>query len=169
MSQSELGPALGWSHRTAVRWESGRSSPTPGALVKLASLVLQKDVELAAEVAAAAGQTLESLGLVAAPAPQPAPAPRVSVDVLADAVVCAAADVTDLSSRTLRPILHAAVARARALDLTLDELEESLRVRIGAKPSARKTSEQARVRVAKVDATDEAPVPPRSTRSAARG
>jgi transcriptional regulator with XRE-family HTH domain len=184
MSQAELGPALGWSHRTAVRWEQGGALPTGTALAKLAALLAPVDLDLASDVAAQAGETLESLGLVARPAPEPvaaapespvpaphvAVAPRLPVDVLADAVVCAAADVTDLLPRALRPILHAALARSRALGLTLEELEEALRVRVEAKPVAGKAAERPRVRVESVEASDDAPgaSQPRGRRSRAR-
>jgi hypothetical protein len=63
MSQAEFGPALGWSHRSAVRWDSGRSTPTEQSLVTLAKLLAPVDFDLAAEAATFAGETLESLGL----------------------------------------------------------------------------------------------------------
>ncbi len=145
MSQAEFGPALGWSQRTAVRWERGRSTPPETSLVKLASLLVPIDLDLAAEAAVAAGETLESLGL-AAPKPAAEPPTRYSTADLADAVVCAVADATDLLPRALRPVLHAAFARARALGLTVEQLEESLRPRVDA-TKAEKGKERVRLRV----------------------
>jgi transcriptional regulator with XRE-family HTH domain len=147
MTQAEFGPALGWSHRSAVRWERGRSVPLDDSLVKLASLLVPVDADLAAEVATAVGATLESLGLAQPQVPEK-PGTRCKPDDLADAVVCAVADATDLLPRALRPLLHAAFARARALGLTVEQLEESLRPRVeAAKNGERKERVRLRVRV----------------------
>ena len=87
MTQAEFGPALGWSHRSAVRWERGHAHPTEESLATLASLLMPVDPELAAEAALAAGESLESLGLAtpkAAP-PQEKPVRRTTPGDLADA------------------------------------------------------------------------------------
>jgi transcriptional regulator with XRE-family HTH domain len=148
MSQHQFGPALGWSHRTAVRWERGLSTPTDTSLVKLAGLLVPLDVDLAAEVAKAAGETLESLGLVSKPVADK-PGLRATPDDLADTVLCAVAEAADLPPRVLRPILHAAFVRARAIGLTVEQLEESMRARIGAKKDADKAGPRMRLRVAR--------------------
>jgi ribosome-binding protein aMBF1 (putative translation factor) len=158
MSQAQLGPALGWSHRSAVRWESGKAVPSEDALRKLASLLAPIDADLAAEAAAAVGETLESLGLLPMPVVEKA-APRVTDGDLADAVVCAVGDVTDLPPRALRPLLHAAFARARALGLTVEQLEEALRVRVEAKTQTGKAPMRLRVRVAHGEADEREPEP----------
>ena len=130
MSQREFGPALFLSHRTASRWDTGRSVPVASTLRHLAALLVPVDLALAQEVAAHANETLEELGLVApAPppeAPRPPPRPPVTADDLVDAVLCAVAEASDVSPRALRPVLHAAFKRARELGLTVDEVEAAL-------------------------------------------
>jgi DNA-binding transcriptional regulator YiaG len=117
MSQREFGPALGASHRTASRWDTGASTPLSGELARLAAVLVPVDRDLAEEAAAHAGDTLEGLGLVP---------PRVTTPDLVDAVVCAGADVGDVSPRALRPVLHAAFKRARALGLSFEDVETAL-------------------------------------------
>jgi DNA-binding XRE family transcriptional regulator len=143
MSQAEFGPALGVSHRTAVRWEAGSSTPPNVSLAKLAGLLAPMDIELAAEVAEFAEETLESLEIVVpaesvAPAALPsAPAmPEVSLDDRVALVVLAAAEATDATPNAVRALLRAALARAVTLGLSVEQLEASLRVRVA--PPARK-------------------------------
>jgi DNA-binding XRE family transcriptional regulator len=159
MTQAELGPALGWSHKTALRWEWGRSSPDGPAMEKLLSLIAPVDVELAAELAAAAGMALPA---PAPPTPVPAelpakPAlPEVTLDDRAELVVHAAAEATELPPAAVRPLLFAAVARAVALGLTTEQLAASLRLRV-AMPDSARGARVAGVRVAtKPVTTDEA-------------
>jgi hypothetical protein len=159
MTQAEFGPALGWSHRSAVRWERGRSFPTENSLVKLAALLAPLDRDLAAEVAVAAGASLESLGLAPPPVAADKAGVRCTPSDLADAVVCAVADATDLLPRTLRPLLHSAFARARALGLTVEQLEESLRPGVVAKGDGEKQRTRLRVRVRDEEAEGRSPEP----------
>ncbi len=127
MTQKEFGQALGASHRTASRWEGGRSYPYGTELIKLAAMVYPKDARLAAELAAAKGQTLEGLGIVAPPAPAPPPPlPPLPVRLLVDSVVCAAADALETAPVTLRVALLAAFRRARELRLSIDDVESAL-------------------------------------------
>jgi transcriptional regulator with XRE-family HTH domain len=171
MSQAEFGPALGWSHRTAVRWERGRAVPLDTSLHRLASLLLPIDRDLAEEVAVAASETLESLGLVPAPVVEPAPdakkaaLPRVTNGDLADVVVCAVADASDLPPRALRPLLHAALVRARALGLTIEQLEEALRVRVEAKTDRAPARLRVRVAHGEDEERELEPAPERGRRS----
>ena len=130
MSQRQFGPALGVSHRTASRWDTGRSSPFEPHLRALAALLVPVDRELAEEAAAHAHETLEELGLVAPP-PPPGPAPPppkspVTANDLVDAVVCAGAEASDASPRALRPVLYVAFKRARELGLSVDDVEKVL-------------------------------------------
>lgn len=119
-----VGRAPGWSKRTLQRWQAAEQRPSDNQLAELARLVHPHDAELAAEVAAAAGTTLVSLGLEAAQAPPaPAPPPR---DLVVDAVVCAAADSTNVPPSAVRGLLLAAFRRARELGLTVDEVERAL-------------------------------------------
>jgi transcriptional regulator with XRE-family HTH domain len=126
MSQREFGPALYASHRSASRWETGRSAPDPVALRRLAELLVPLDRGLAEEAAAHAHQTLEELGLVAPAAPPGPPRPAVTARDLVDAVLCVAAEASDASPRALRPVLHAAFKRARELGLSVDAVEVAL-------------------------------------------
>ncbi|MBV9946955.1 MAG: hypothetical protein JOZ69_08915, partial [Myxococcales bacterium] len=122
------------------------------------------------EAAVAAGETLESLGLAPKePKESAKPPPRLAPSDLADAVVCAVADATDLLPRALRPLLHAAFARARALGLTLEEVEEGLRPAIETKASKREPPRlRVRVEAQAPDEPEGAPAAERAARSKAR-
>jgi len=54
MPQREFGPALGVSHRTASRWDTGRSAPSEPQLRRLAALLVPVDRSLAEEAAPSA-------------------------------------------------------------------------------------------------------------------
>ena len=78
-TQAGLGESLGVARRTAQRW--AQSGVPPYHMADLARLVHPYDPDLAAEIAAAVGTTLEALGLVvpaAAPALAPAAAPALA-------------------------------------------------------------------------------------------
>jgi hypothetical protein len=132
MTQKQFGLALDASHRTASRWEAGKSTPFPTELRKLPAMVYPKDAQLAAELAALVGETLENLGLVKPPPPPPplppppAPPPPLPTALLVDSVVCAAADVMHAAPATLRAALHSAFRRARELRLSVDDVENAL-------------------------------------------
>ncbi len=134
MTHRELGEALGASERTSQRWLSGRSSLTVPALQKMAVLTYARDAALAAEIAAAASETLASLGLVTSPPAEP-PAKREPFvsdpAVLVDLVVCVAADALSLPPNAVRGALLAAFGRARELGLGVDDVERALATRIG--------------------------------------
>lgn len=126
MSQREFGPALGASHRTATRWDSGYARPAEWELRRLAELLVPLDAELASDAAAHIGETLESLGL-ASPSPPAAPvAQSIPFLDLVDIVVCAAAEASDVSPRSIRSLLHVAFRRARQVGLTVEQVEQSL-------------------------------------------
>jgi transcriptional regulator with XRE-family HTH domain len=126
MSQREFGPALGSSHRTASRWDAGHSRPSPEDLARLAAMLLPVDHALAAEAASHAGETLESLELVAPLPPAAAPLATPTPEHLIDAVVCAAAEAHDCSPRAIRATLFAAFRRARQVGLTVEAVEMAL-------------------------------------------
>jgi hypothetical protein len=132
MTHREFGETLGASERTALRWAAGRSSVGVPSLRALARLVYPRDPALAAELAEATSATLESLGIVAPPAP-----PAVDASVLADAVVCAAADALSMPPGAVRRGLLAAFGRARELGLGVGDVERALeaRLRASATPS----------------------------------
>jgi transcriptional regulator with XRE-family HTH domain len=111
-----LARRLGASARTGTRWKTGRSTPSPAVLTALAREVFPLDKGLAATLATAAGESLETLF------PRPSP----TAVALADAVVCAAADAMQAAPSAVRPALVAALARAKSLNLTLEALAASL-------------------------------------------
>lgn len=138
MTHRQFGEALGSSERTSLRWTRGSASITVSQLRKLAALMYPRDATLAEEVANAASETLESLGIVAPPPPAPqvapaAPAPlapaapeRLAPHLIADLVVCAAADALGAVPATTRAGLIAAFARAAELKLSVAEVLEAL-------------------------------------------
>jgi DNA-binding XRE family transcriptional regulator len=134
MTQEELGKVVLSSRKTVGRWETGAATPSPAAAVQIVTLVHPRDPELARAMAADMGETLEALGVVAPP-PPPAPAappatsaaPLPARDArstafLVDAVVCAAADAIDAAPKAMRPVVVAAFSRAKAADLSFDDV-----------------------------------------------
>jgi len=130
LTQETLGELLGVSRTTMNRWQrSGGRELLPSQLVTLTGKLVPEDRDLASELAAHHNETLETLGLVA-PAPPTAPAvvaPRVALPHLVDSVVCAAADAVSQPPAALRPSLIAALERAQAVGLSVDELVSGLR------------------------------------------
>jgi hypothetical protein len=137
MPHGELAKHLGVSRRTVSRWSSEGTRLHRDKLVVVAQIALDHDPSLAAEIAAAAGETLVSLGLEA-PSPPEATRPIAAAPVappiakvrphpkLADAVVCAAAESIDVSPRLARRALLAAIQAAREVGMTMDEIEQAL-------------------------------------------
>jgi transcriptional regulator with XRE-family HTH domain len=128
LTQKRLGTLLMASRRTVSRWVSGRSTIGAPTLARLAVAVHPTNATLAARLAAESGQTLESLGLVAPLPAAPAPPRRAfpPVGLVADSVVCAAAEVMQAPPTVVREALRAAFARAQALDLSVEEMIEAL-------------------------------------------
>jgi transcriptional regulator with XRE-family HTH domain len=132
LTQEKLGDLLTASRRTVSRWASGTSRPSVDQLQTLARAVYPEDASLAAKVAAEGGQTLEGLGLVR-PEPAPPPAPPAPLPrpfpptrLVAESVVCAAAEAMQAAPAVMREVLRAAFARAQALGLSLEEMNEAL-------------------------------------------
>jgi hypothetical protein len=132
-TQRDLGTNLDSSHRTATRWEAGLSTFYPAHAAKLAQHVYPIDRELAAELAAATGQTLVGLGIEAPPPPPappvfvapprppapPPPAPRpTALRDLLEAIVCTVADEANVAPKVVRPSVL--LTLQRALDVGLD-------------------------------------------------
>jgi hypothetical protein len=119
-----LGKQLGVSSRTISRWQMGQTALAPKYLAELAPLVYPRDKELAADMAAAAGTTLDALGVTkpAAPAPTGDELRRAL-----DAVVLAAADAGDISPRAARPAIAAALRAVKDSGIAVDALIEALR------------------------------------------
>ncbi len=118
LSQATLGELLGWSRRTIQRYDRSGQWPTP-SVSRLAEAVHSADPALAAELAEAAGTTLEKLGLVKESAAVP-PA------YLTEAVVCAAAEALNVPPPGVRPALLAAFRRAREIGLRVEHVEAAL-------------------------------------------
>jgi hypothetical protein len=126
LNQKELGELLGASQRTAQRWAAGQASLDNAQIRQLAIAVHPHDPELAASLASAALETLESLGL-GRPAghdtvPAGPPLPSDLVPYLVDSVVCAAAEALALSPSVARGALAAALERAKATRLGVDDM-----------------------------------------------
>jgi hypothetical protein len=119
LSYRGLAALLGSSQRTCQRWGVGRSTPSPDRFAELAGHVHGRDPALAVEIAAVAGSSLESLGIVKpAPPPEPPPAsPALPPGALVDSVVYAAAEAMDVSPRAIRGAVAAAFERAEQLAL----------------------------------------------------
>jgi len=130
LTQAELAELLGSSKRTVQRWETKRAHPSARELATLAGHVHPHDAEVAEELAAAIGQTLLSLGIVAPPPPPPAPPPAgpppMPRDLAVDAVVCVASDALGAMPSAVRGGLLAAFRRARELGLSYAEVEQAL-------------------------------------------
>jgi transcriptional regulator with XRE-family HTH domain len=129
MTQRQFGRALGWSMRTASRWDTGRSTPSVATLAKLATLLAPIDRALAEEAASRAGVPLSELAQDERQAGEghaPAATKAVTRAEAVDLVVFAAAEAADASPRTQRRAVYVAAKRARELGLTLEALEEAL-------------------------------------------
>ena len=101
-----------------------RRLPSGPQLAKLAAAVFPRDPQLAAQLAQAAGATLQQLGLVPA-SPAPAP-PMAKPPHLVDTVVCAAAEALGVPPPAVRPALLAAFQRAREVGLTTEDVEQAI-------------------------------------------
>lgn len=139
MNQEQFAAAIGSSKRTVQRWETSRSTVYGHDLAKIAALVYPRDADLAAEIAAAAGGTLESLGIVAPPPPpaplpaaqaaapaMPPPPPPMPRHLAVDSIVCAASEALGTLPGAVRGVLLAAFRRSRELGLSCDEVERAL-------------------------------------------
>jgi hypothetical protein len=124
MSQREFGYAVGSSHRTAVRWAAGQSTPAEHHLRNLAKLLHPRDRVLASEVADYVDETLVSLGLEAPPPPAP---PPLGAEHLVDLLVLTAVEMTGAAPAPTRTLLHAVFKRAADVGLTVDTAERGLR------------------------------------------
>jgi hypothetical protein len=140
MSQREFGYAVGASHRSAVRWDAGEATPAEHHLRRLAGLLYPRDHALAAEVAAAIDETLESLGLEAPPPPPPPPPapslPTLGPEDLVEIVVLAAVEHTGAAPAAARQWLHAVFKRACDIGLTTEAAERALRPAASPAPGA---------------------------------
>ena len=128
MTHRAFGQALRSSERTAARWAAGRSSLSVSQLCTLARLVHPRDPALAASLAEASSETLESLGIVT---PGWAPAP-LAPHLIADLIVCAAADALGTAPSAARGALLAAFSRAREMGLSVADVEQALAARVKA-------------------------------------
>ncbi len=120
MGQRELAEHLGSSQRTASRWAANQASPSERQFEQLAREVHPRDPELASMLARAAGTDITKL--VTPPvAPSPPPKPPTTM-FHADAIVCAAADAMGVAPSVVRPAVAAAIARAKAMGVALEDV-----------------------------------------------
>ncbi|MGD0528915.1 MAG: hypothetical protein ABSE49_27505 [Polyangiaceae bacterium] len=134
VTQSGLGAKIGVSKRTIIRWGNRESTPAPFQVERMADLVRANGNEdLADSLFEEAGLPIPAPPVVpaeptvspsgtTAPSAPPGPSPP----ALVDAVVCAAADAADLTPRTTRLALRAALLRATELGVPLDALADAL-------------------------------------------
>ncbi len=127
VNQEGLGSIAGVSRRTVQRWYARASSPSQSDLGAIAAALFPVDRALAAELATAAGTSLEALGLVERP--PPATPPPLAASHLVDSVVCVAADACGLTPGAVRGAVLAAFVRARELRMTVEDVESGLRPR----------------------------------------
>jgi transcriptional regulator with XRE-family HTH domain len=124
MSQRELAEHLGSSQRTGSRWVAHQSRPSESQFERLAREVYPRDPDLARLLARAAGTNIEALiprPVVVSPPPKP---PPTVFD--ADAIVCAAADAMNVAPSLVRPAVNAAIARAKAMGIALEDVASFL-------------------------------------------
>jgi transcriptional regulator with XRE-family HTH domain len=163
VSQEKFGEMLGSSRRTVTRWFGGGSSPSIHQLQKLARILYPRDAELAAQIAGQTGSTLEALGIAPPPKapappppvlqppqpPAPPPRPRPSAEVLADSIVCAAAEALGTAPSGVREVVRASFRRARATGLTVEEIDDVFSPASPAEAEAPKGSARGRTGKAK--------------------
>ncbi|MGD0524991.1 MAG: helix-turn-helix transcriptional regulator [Polyangiaceae bacterium] len=147
LGQGELADKLETSRRTVTRWIARESVPSTGQLQTLARLVHPVNPAVAAELATHGGTTLVALGLerlapsAEAPAPStttapsPPPRPFPPARLMVESIVCAAAEAMGVVPSGVRGVLRAAFARARALGLTTEEVDDALS-EVGTAPGA---------------------------------
>src|SRR5258708_1157375 len=129
VSQGQLGDMLGLSRQTIWRYQTGQSNPLASSLQDLSRRVRAIDAELASRLAGAGtGARKTGFRIAAAARPTSTGGGRLVTDtrLMADAIVCAAAEALDPSPRTVRRALLAAFARARDHGLALDAIETAL-------------------------------------------
>jgi transcriptional regulator with XRE-family HTH domain len=120
LHQSELGAQAGVSFRTIARWENGYRVPTEKQLDALLRAVIPYDEELAETIAAAAGASLVSLGLVTPPPPPPPARVPPSKESVEHAVFLAAEEI-DVAPARMRMPMAKLLRRLDALGATWEE------------------------------------------------
>jgi hypothetical protein len=125
LNQRGLAKLVGCSVRTVQRhsWQGGLGYSADH--VKLIRAVHPHSPDLAARLARATNIQLDALGLSPTSDLTPIAARREHVD----AIVAAAADVLDVSPKSIRPAIAAAFALARELHVSLDTLAPLLAAR----------------------------------------
>jgi hypothetical protein len=120
MNQLKFAELIGSSKRTVQRIEGGRAWLSGNEAALAVRALHPQDPELAGRLAAFCSITLAAAGIAAVASSSAASRGAI------DSVLCAAADVLDLSPRAVRPALLAALARARDLGLGMDALLATL-------------------------------------------
>jgi hypothetical protein len=144
----DMANRCGVGRTTFIDWIYGKKQPKPEVLTKLAADVFAIDKSLAAELAAHANVTLESLGFVEktkpsrAAVPSTGSTPPAQLRHLSDSVILAAAEMLDRSPSFVRPILIAAFERADAVGLTVREVLAGLREGAATATTSRPSTER---------------------------
>jgi DNA-binding XRE family transcriptional regulator len=153
MTQEEFANAFDSSRRTVLRMEAGASWPTLAQLHKIACAVSTHDAQLAAQIAAESGETLESLGIVS-PAAEPPPLARVRspgamppIHLMVESIVCAAAEALETTPRGVRHVLRAAFGRAHEMGLTVGDVHGALSTPPPVKQKPKEPADDGRTRV----------------------
>jgi len=120
VSQKELAERLDVSAKTISRWCARNPVLGAGMVTNLCAVANPTAPSLAIKIATTYGYDLAQLGVTSSAAAKLGSNHPEGERLLADALVCAAADVADVSPRVMRPALAAALARARDLGLTID-------------------------------------------------
>jgi transcriptional regulator with XRE-family HTH domain len=122
LTQEELGDMVGKTKRTVQRWEEGGVTLIPSEVKVFARALRPVRPDLAAQIAATVGTTLDELGIVPAADASRRTAPSDAID----SVVRAAADAMGVSPDAIRPAVAAAFVRARDAGLDVQAVVDRL-------------------------------------------
>jgi len=121
LTQKELGDIVGSTKRTVQRWEGSGALLTPSQVEALARALCPVRPDLAEQIAAVAGTTLDNLG-IAPPTDASPPSPSDAID----SVVRAAAGAMGVTPDAIRPAVAAAFERACDAGLDVQAVAERL-------------------------------------------
>ncbi len=122
LTQEDFGNILGVTKRTVQRWEERGALLIDSQIEALARAVYPAEPDLAAEVAAARGTTLDRLGVVPSADGTTTPNARDAID----SIVRAAAEAVGLASEAIRPAVAAAFLRAGEVGLDVKSVVDGL-------------------------------------------
>ncbi len=121
LSQQQFGDIIGRTKRTIQRWEERGTSLLPSEVKALARRLHPIRADLAAQLAAAAGTTLDDLGI-----PSAVSSSSVQTAAPIDRVMDAAASAMGVTREAIRPAVAAAFAKAHEVGLDVPAVIEQL-------------------------------------------